>query len=120
MAKYYTDYPDPSIEAYPTSLKQESIHEYVLDELTDGVLVHTKTVLPHETTTRSSSCYNTSKYVCAVGYECHNKTPFYDTIHTKNIFHNTNGDYCNCWVDDDIERYWIPLLEKALKEYTYH
>jgi hypothetical protein len=118
MAKYYTDYPDSTKETYPKSINHESIHEHVLDELTEGVLIHTKTVLPHETASRRTSCYNASKNVCVVGYACHNTTPFDDSVHTKNIFHDNNGIYCNCWVDEDIERYWIPLLEKAIAEYV--
>lgn len=117
MAKYYKDYPNDTDIPYPENIKQDSIHEYVLDELTEGVLIHAKTVLPHETSTRAKSCFANSKKVCSMGYACHNTTPFDDLTHTKNIFKDKDGNFCNCWIDEQIENYWIPLLERSIEEH---
>lgn len=116
MAKYYKDYPNNSEILYPEHLEHDSIYEHLLDELTEGVLIHAKTVLPSETSMRAKSCFTNSSHVCAMGYACHSTTPFDDLTHTKNIFKDINGNFCNCWIDENIENYWIPLLEKSLEE----
>ena len=117
MAKYYKDFPDEGAIPYPEHLEHDSIHEYVLDELNEGVLIHAKSVLPHETLTRVKSCYLNSKNVCSIGYACHNTTPFDDRTHTRNVFKDLHGNFCNCWVDEHIENYWIPVLERILEKH---
>jgi hypothetical protein len=89
-----------------------------LDELTQGVLVHTKSVLPHETMTRSATCQLGSKHTCAVGYECPDSLPFDDKLHQKNVFHDDNGSFCNCWLNRHVEDYLLPRLEAALKSHS--
>jgi hypothetical protein len=117
MSKYYKDYPTETKAPYPEYIDHYSIHEHVLDELTEGVLIHAKTVLPDETLTRAKSCYPNSTKVCSIGYACHSTTPFDDLTHTKNVFKDLNGNFCNCWIDEYIENYWIPLLDIALEEH---
>lgn len=112
IAKYYSDYDNPS--KYRRSLSSSDYHDKFLDELTEGALLHAKSLLPHETMTRSSTCYNASKHVCVVGHACSATTAFDDSKHKDNIFHDENGKYCNCWIDNHVENYWVPLLEKAL------
>lgn len=115
MAKYYRDYPKNSEILFPDNIVHDGIHEHVLDETSEGVLIHAKTVLPHETLTRRKTCYTNSSKVCAMGYSCDNATPFDDLMHTKNVFKDMNGKFCNCWIDEYIEKYWIPLLELSLR-----
>jgi hypothetical protein len=118
MAEYYRDIPNHIARPYRKHLNGNDNHERLLDELSEGVLIHTKSLLPHETTSRTTSCSNASKNTCVVGYVCPKTTRFDDLTHTLNIFHDDNGKYCNCWVDDHVETYWVPLLETALKELT--
>lgn len=127
IAKYYSQYTNPE-ETYEKRVigGDESTndnnsfntywHDEFLNELTEGTLIHTKSVLPYETMTRTASCYNASKYTCTVGFECSEDTIFDDEIHTKNLFHRTDDGnaYCNCWVNPIVENYWLPKLEQAL------
>lgn len=85
------------------------------DEVHWGTLIHTKTVLPYETMTRTTACQTGSKQVCPVGHICPESTLFNDTIHTKNLFVDENDQFCNCWVNPHVEEYWVPRLEQALK-----
>jgi hypothetical protein len=118
MSKYYSDFSNVTDNLYPEYLNPVSIYEHVLDEMTEGVLIHTKTVLPHETSSRTSSCYTNSTKVCMLGYTCDSATKFDDEAHTKNVFQDSKGNFCNCWVDESVETYWIPLLDQALKAHT--
>ena len=117
IAKYYKDNQNKTEIQHSEDIGHDSIHEHVLDELTEGVLIHAKTVLPRETLTRAKSCYPNSTKVCSVGYACHSTTPFDDKIHTKNVFKDLNGNFCNCWIDEYIENYWIPFLETSLEKH---
>jgi hypothetical protein len=117
MAKYYKDYLNNTDIPYPEHIELNNSHEHVLDELTEGVLIHAKTVLPHETSTRAKSCYTNSNKVCSIGYACDSTTQFDDLTHTKNLFTDVHGNFCNCWIDENIENYWIPLLTKSLERH---
>lgn len=117
-AMYYDEHVRTNRDPYPQSMQPESKHEHVLNELSEGVLIHTKTVLPQETITRTKFCTNSSRGVCMIGLVCPSSTPFDDASHTRNIFTDENGKYCNCWIDENIDNYWIPLLEEALRKHT--
>jgi hypothetical protein len=112
IARYYID--DPKI--FQRTVRESEFHDVFLNELTEGTLIHAKTVLPYETVSRTAVCINASKYTCPVGHECPSGVDFDDSIHKNNLFHDENGKYCNCWVDEHVETFWIPLLEKALAE----
>lgn len=85
-----------------------------LDEISQGSLIHAKTVLPHETMTWVESCKHGSRHTCSVGFECPESTPFVDALHQKNVFQDDHGEYCNCWVDPNVEKTWLPRLKVAL------
>jgi hypothetical protein len=116
IARYYKDAPDPS--RFIRRVQTSDWGDAFLDELTQGVLVHTKSVLPHETMTRSATCQLGSKHTCAVGYECPDSLPFDDKLHQKNVFHDDNGSFCNCWLNRHVEDYLLPRLEAALKSHS--
>jgi hypothetical protein len=111
MAQYYRD----SMTASTANMSTSSFHRGIsdqdwgdvfLDELTEGALIHAKSVLPHETRARSASCYYQSKRTCMIGIPCPDSTEFVDENHTKNVFVDQSGQYCNCWyVVDCID--WI-------------
>jgi hypothetical protein len=113
IARYYKDAPDPS--KFIRRVQTSDWGDAFLDELTQGVLVHTKSVMPHETMTRNATCWLGSKHVCQVGYTCPDSLPFDDKLHQKNVFHAENGSFCNCWVNRHLEDYLVPRLEAALK-----
>jgi hypothetical protein len=117
LAKYYADF-DSAAEYDDVGSSYRDYNEIFLDELTEGVLLHAKSVLPHETMTRTATCRNASRHACEVGHECPDEVVFEDEIHRDNLFHDSRGKYCNCWVDDHVERYWVPLLEAELTKYA--
>ncbi|KAL7576371.1 hypothetical protein ACA910_018181 [Epithemia clementina (nom. ined.)] len=118
MAEYYRDLQQNN-GSMSEGIDQRSIQNWewgdtFLDELQEGCLVHTKSILPHETMFRSSLCKTSSTHVCPVGFECPDSTAFVDKLHTKNIFHDEAGNYCNCWINHHLEDTLIPRLEKEL------
>mmetsp|Transcript_19830 Transcript_19830/g.44556 ORF Transcript_19830/g.44556 Transcript_19830/m.44556 type:complete len:246 (+) Transcript_19830:269-1006(+) len=88
--------------------------EKFMNEATQGVLVHARSILPHETRQRSVECSIGAKYGCKVGFLCADDVEFVDALHQDNVFHNTNGNYCNCWRNKVIEEVLVPKLETML------
>lgn len=86
-----------------------------LDELTQGQLVHARSILPHETKRRSAECYYKSKFKCMLGYLCEDDVDFVDEKHKDNIFQNSDGSYCNCWRNPVIDNVLVPLLMARMK-----
>ena len=114
IARYYLNHSDPS--RYRRRVMESDFKDRFLDELSEGVLIHTKSVLPHETATRTATCHYATKHSCMMGLACPDSTPFDDAVHQKNIFLDEQGRFCNCWIDSHVENYWIPQLEHALAE----
>jgi hypothetical protein len=90
--------------------------ELFMNELTEGALVHARSVLPHETRRRSAECYYGSKSGCMVGYLCDDSVAFIDVLHKNNSFQNPDGKYCNCWRNPVVDEILVPLLETRIKE----
>jgi len=95
IARLYKDVPDKA--KFTREVQAAEWGDVFLDELKEGVLVHAKSVLPHETMTRNATCYTGSKRSCAVGHVCPESTAFDDSVHQKNLFRDADGNYCNCW-----------------------
>ena len=104
----------PSGRGYDRKIRHEP-HEVYLDELNEGMLVHARSVLPHETRYLQQSCFTKSKYTCSVGYVCPDSTPFLDKTHKDNTFVDEKGNYCNCWPNHKIENVYVPQLRTALE-----
>lgn len=85
-----------------------------LDELNEGILIHTKSVLPHETAARDAACRVDSRNSCQVGIVCPESTPFVDEEHKKNVFTDAKGNFCNCWINPNVEAL-IPRLEEEMR-----
>lgn len=96
---------------------ERSSPEVFLDELKQGTLVHAKTVLPHETMYRSSICRLNSTLPCSLGFECPAHVQFSDQLHTKNLFQDDDGNFCNCWTNPRVEQVFAPKLAIALEEH---
>lgn len=119
VARLYKDH-GPN-ETYVASVRgkawERSSPEVFLNELTQGTLLHAKTVLPHETMYRSGICRLNSTLPCNVGYECPAHVEFSDELHTKNVFQDDEGHYCNCWANPRVEQVFAPRLQAALEEH---
>lgn len=96
------------------SKKQHGEVEVFVNELTQGALVHTRTVFPHETRRRSAECMHGSNFPCTMGFLCEDTVEFVDKLHNDHVFRNSNGIYCNCWRNRVIDDVLVPNLEKLL------
>jgi hypothetical protein len=85
------------------------------DELTTGALIHARSVMPHETRRLSAECTLGSKISCMVGYACEDSVAFIDEKHQDNVFHNSDGSYCNCWENPVVSQSLVPQLADRLK-----
>jgi hypothetical protein len=103
-------------KVHMSSWKKES-PETFLDEMNEGILVHTRSVLPHESQYRNQGCQLGSKYGCSVGFVCPDSTPFVDEKHKQNAFYDADGNYCNCWANSKVENTYVPKLESMLREH---
>jgi hypothetical protein len=119
VAQLYKDR-DPN-ERYEASVHskswQRSSPEVFLDELKQGTLVHTKSILPHETMYRSSVCRLNTTLGCSLGFECPAHVEFSDELHKKNLFQDDDGKYCNCWANPRVEELFAPKLKLSLEEH---
>jgi len=84
-----------------------------LDELHEGTMLHSRSVLPNETREWSTSCVKESKHECKVGLVCSNSTHYDDRLVSKNMLVDENGEFCNCWHNHLIDE-WVPKLEAAM------
>lgn len=100
------------IRAITTNAKMERF----VDEVNEGILIHAKTTVPAETFSRDKMCKLNAPSACLVGIPCPDDLPFSDALHTKNVFHDEKGEFCNCWMNRKVENYWLPKLKDALSE----
>eukprot|EP00804_Cyclotella_cryptica_P012123 CCRYP_009834-RC/>CCRYP_009834-RC protein AED:0.07 eAED:0.07 QI:207/1/1/1/0.66/0.57/7/247/796 len=97
----------------------EKTERFVDDEQNEGVLIHAKTTVPAETFSRETMCKPNAQSHCLVGIPCPDNLPFSDALHTKNVFHNEKGEFCNCWMNRKVENFWVPRLRNALGLHGY-
>ena len=129
VTEFNTRYYDPN-NPLPVHLKRERFDpdkEVFVDEMTEGTLIHARSVVPHETMFRSTVCQvGYKKMNCFLGYECPDSVDWMDDLdrakgaRTKtnmNPHHDENGNFCSCWVNNHVEEYWIPKLEKGLAQH---
>ena len=116
IARLYRDWPNGGAD-FTKRVQEKEWGDVFLDELHEGMLIHTKSVLPYETMSRTTHCVN-GKKGCGVGRVCPESTPYDDGVHQQNPFKDENGDYCNCWINQNAEQYWIPQLEEALRNFV--
>ncbi|GAX16239.1 hypothetical protein FisN_3Hh279 [Fistulifera solaris] len=115
IARYHKDWIYGNDRPFSRRVNDYEWGDRFLDELNEGVLVHTKSVLPYETMTRSANCRSGKQYRgCGVGRVCPESTIFNDTIHQENLFVDESGSFCNCWINQKVESTWVKRLEEAL------
>ena len=95
---------------------ENQLPELFLDELSHGALIHARSILPHETMNRNSTCYIGSKQPCNVGFACDDSIKFIDAVHKDNVFQNPDGSYCNCWRNPVVDKILAPLLGKQFED----
>lgn len=87
IARYQKDQPNST--DYDDLLDWKEVgadKEIFLDEVTQGSLIHARSVLPHETIYRSDMCQSSSKHKCPLGYVCPNSTNWVDDKVRPNSF----------------------------------
>lgn len=120
MSQPYSDFkrlhPDSEPPIYVSSPQWErDAPDLFMDELTQGALIHARSVLPHETGRRSAECYTGSSGACMMGFRCEDDVPFLDEVHKKNVFKNKDGGFCNCWTNRVVDEVLVPELERRLE-----
>mmetsp|Transcript_5513 Transcript_5513/g.12075 ORF Transcript_5513/g.12075 Transcript_5513/m.12075 type:complete len:140 (-) Transcript_5513:536-955(-) len=113
MEKSYNDWID-DLRHHPGRRKKNPTHEMFMNELSQGALVHARSVLPHDTRRRSAECSIGSKIGCVMGYLCGDDVKYVDKLHQDNVFRNSDGSYCNCWRNKVIDEVLVPKLESLL------
>ena len=110
LATYY-DQQGQNASAFTREL---TLSEEFVDELTEGFLLHLRTVPSPETMMRSRNCQLGSAAPCLLGYQCPSTTTFNATLQRKNLLKTKDGKFCNCWVNPHIEKRVIPQLKAVL------
>lgn len=108
----------PNQTAFFRSVQEEEWGDAFVDDVTEGILMHTKSVLPYETATRNATCHLGSHHSCQMGVACPASTKFVDAKHQKNEFVDEQGRYCNCWINEELEHRLLPQLDQALAEHA--
>lgn len=97
--------------------------ERLTDELTEAVMIHSKTIDEESTKHYSTKCHQMSaesKRICWVGYPwpAMNSTLAgdEDTSITSNptTTHDDNGMLYNCYPNPAVDAYWVPRLRRRL------
>ena len=88
--------------------------ERFIDDVNEGVMIHAKSITPNDGVNRATRCLY-KKSLCSLGYECPERLPFSDENHKEGFLFG-NGTFCNCWINQKAESFWIPQLEIALSK----
>jgi hypothetical protein len=80
------------------------------DELTEGTMLHTKAMATQDTAGWNDVCTGETRGTCRIG------NPYPADALEKNISKDQEGWLYNCFVNDKIEGYYLPLLEEKMKE----
>jgi hypothetical protein len=78
-----------------------------------ALMLHSKAVATQDTVLWETACKAefTGKEFCRLG------TPFPDDMKGVNESRGDDGWKFNCYVNHKIDDYWVPLLEKNLKDH---
>lgn len=126
-AQYFDPHDNPTSYMGPNSLKFDPSKEIFVDELKEGTLIHARSVMPKETMFRNEICQlNYSRMSCLLGYECPQSVDWKDDLgrqkgrkvkKTMNLHQDEQGKFCSCWVNDHVEKVWIPILEQEVAKH---
>lgn len=111
---FIRSHPGTDPKRYYHITRDKESPEIFVDEITQGFLVHARSVLPHETVRRSAECSIGSKHNCLLGYLCGDDVEYIDELQSDNVFFNPDGSFCNCWRNKVVEEVLVPKLENLL------
>jgi hypothetical protein len=80
------------------------------DEVSEVTMLHTKALATQDTTGWEARCTGKSKGTCRIG------VPFPSTDDSLNVTKDDDGWLYNCYVNPKVEQYWVPQLDKQLKQ----
>lgn len=103
-----------SNESYWERIHKESPTEQrIPNELTEAVMVHTKTVTFPQTTAWQQECH---KDFDKKWKGCYMAVPWPDNVVRKgNQSYNEEGVLYNCFVNQKVDNYWAPRLSEAME-----
>eukprot|EP00543_Licmophora_paradoxa_P003054 CAMPEP_0202455526 /NCGR_PEP_ID=MMETSP1360-20130828/13042_1 /ASSEMBLY_ACC=CAM_ASM_000848 /TAXON_ID=515479 /ORGANISM="Licmophora paradoxa, Strain CCMP2313" /LENGTH=121 /DNA_ID=CAMNT_0049075127 /DNA_START=280 /DNA_END=645 /DNA_ORIENTATION=- len=82
------------------------------DELNEGTMLHTKAMARQDTAGWKIVChytYNDTRGTCRIG------NPYPEGAYEQNITYDSDGWKYNCFVNEKIENYFVPRLEKSME-----
>jgi len=95
-------------------------HDYKFDEENEAMMLHSRAISGRQTFNWNNSCKLPNTGACTVGIPL--PSGIAPTVGGQNkdengdVYRDGNGYACNCYVHENIENYWVPRLETALKE----
>lgn len=79
------------------------------DELNEATMLHAKAVARQDTAEWKTSCKHNAGF-CRIG------TPYPPGAFEANKTEDEDGWSYNCWINEKVEDYWVPRLQKALDD----
>lgn len=79
------------------------------DEINEGAMLHSKAMATPDTAGWETACKNESWLPCRIGF------PYPEGVEEPTVSHDANNWTYNCFVNQKIEKYYVPLLEEAMK-----
>mmetsp|Transcript_18408 Transcript_18408/g.42647 ORF Transcript_18408/g.42647 Transcript_18408/m.42647 type:complete len:175 (+) Transcript_18408:622-1146(+) len=80
------------------------------NELNEGTMIHAKAIATQDTAGWLDACKTPGGGMCRIG------NPYPDDAETKNLTADEDGWLYNCYVNDKVETYYVPLLGQSVKE----
>jgi len=111
MAKYWEEAEKAGIE-WTALFKENGKYGLNLDEQLDGILLHAKSVIPREFPEQQQLCH-TMQDNCVLGYPWPENKAIISNDTAK--LRNKDGFMYTCFINDLVEKVWVPRLEEALK-----
>jgi hypothetical protein len=102
-------------EKWERHYREYSPSERASDELSEVVMVHTKTLGRDMTFNYNKTCrhdYDKKWQGCWVAYPW----PFTNNTQTQEDKYDENGMEYNCYVNQKVDDYWVPKLREALQQ----
>lgn len=84
-----------------------------VDELHEATMLHTKAVARQDTAGWLKVCMKGGRGTCRIG------VPFPENWSEKDGEVDDKDWKYNCYVNQKVEKYWVPRLEEALKEHMH-
>jgi len=83
------------------------------DEESEGTMLHTKAMATQDTAGWQKACKSEASGTCRIG------NPYPPGAFEDNVTHDEDGWLYNCFVNDKVDDYWVPKLEKALADHDH-